>query len=505
MAGVLLHALFEVNQSPATATPFRVATHLLLAAVALVAVRGYVRCARTRTGRSRAGYTFAAATSLLWAVSEVIRTSSESVVPTSSAAVGAALLSLMAVICAIVGFGMAFPSFADTAVRLRRTIDGLMIFFALLLLGWYTVLGPTFRATVSRGGEAGQAILVLAAVALLCITMALALLVLSRTVSAGINQVSLLAGSMLVYAAVGIGYGSNLAFGRDWWELGVGGGHLLAGLLSAMASHMRPPVSSSIEDQQSSPRALWFPNVPVLIAFGIAAIQQATEGTMGPVIPWLVLGVAVLVLVRQFLNTQTNQALLRQISYQANHDMLTGLGNRALFTTRTNQAAAMADEHSGVAVILLDLDGFKGVNDTYGHAAGDELLRTAAERIQVSVREEDTVARLGGDEFVIMLSGLSTVEHAVRVAERTIDDLRQPLVIADTAMTIRSSAGVTISHGGGDDVDSLLHQADLALYQAKADGKGVVRRYHPALHHANVPVRPGMRRDDAGTILQAGA
>lgn len=105
VAGVLLHALFEVNQSPATATPFRVATHLLLAAVALVAVRGYVRCARTRTGRSRAGYTFAAATSLLWAVSEVIRTSSESVVPTSSAAVGAALLSLMAVICAIVASG----------------------------------------------------------------------------------------------------------------------------------------------------------------------------------------------------------------------------------------------------------------------------------------------------------------------------------------------------------------------------------------------------------------
>jgi len=132
------------------------------------------------------------------------------------------------------------------------------------------------------------------------------------------------------------------------------------------------------------------------------------------------------------------------------------------------------------AVILLDLDGFKGVNDTYGHAAGDELLRVTAERLNANVRANDTVSRLGGDEFVVLLPRLTDDQIADTVANRILRDLLQPLVFGETVLTIRASAGIAFARGTGHDVDAILREADAALYQAKDDGKGVARRFDPA-------------------------
>ncbi|WP_433725386.1 putative bifunctional diguanylate cyclase/phosphodiesterase [Actinoplanes sp. CA-051413] len=225
---------------------------------------------------------------------------------------------------------------------------------------------------------------------------------------------------------------------------------------------------------------------PVAAAVLTAAAGLARSGTISPGLSWLVIAVAAIILVRQFLGARTNEGLVRdltrqraQLARQAFRDPLTELGNRKLFMDHATDALADADD-TMTAVILFDLDGFKEVNDTYGHATGDELLRTAAERLTANVRTNDTVSRLGGDEFVVLLPRLVDDRIADTVANRILRDLSQPLVIGDTVLTIPASAGIALTRGSGMAVDDVMREADLALYQAKADGKGVARRFDPA-------------------------
>jgi diguanylate cyclase (GGDEF)-like protein len=225
---------------------------------------------------------------------------------------------------------------------------------------------------------------------------------------------------------------------------------------------------------------------PVSAALVMAAVLHAQADRSGSGLIWLVLVVAATILVRQFLGVRTNEGLMRDLTRQrailasqAFRDPLTGLGNRALFMNHANDALADADE-TMTAVVLIDLDGFKGINDTHGHAAGDELLRVTAERLNTNVRANDTVSRLGGDEFVVLLPRLADDQIADAVANRILRDLKQPLMVDDVVLSIRASAGIAITRGPGHDVDTVLREADEALYQAKADGKGVARRFDPA-------------------------
>jgi diguanylate cyclase (GGDEF)-like protein len=225
---------------------------------------------------------------------------------------------------------------------------------------------------------------------------------------------------------------------------------------------------------------------PVTSAVIMAAFWFARHDTISPALTWLVIAVAAIVLIRQFLGARTNENLVRdltrqraQLVRQAFRDPLTELGNRKLFMDHATDALADADD-TMTAVILFDLDGFKEINDTYGHATGDELLRTAAERLSANVRTNDTVSRLGGDEFVVLLPRLVDDQIADTVANRILRDLSQPLVVGDAVLTIPASAGIAITRGSGMAVDAVMREADLALYQAKAEGKGVARRYDPA-------------------------
>ena len=243
---------------------------------------------------------------------------------------------------------------------------------------------------------------------------------------------------------------------------------------------------------------------PVAAAFGTAAIMHLRDGGLTPEVTWLLIGMSFTILARQFLGARTNQGLLRdlsrqraQLARQAFRDPLTELGNRSLFLQHANDALADADDTT-TAIILFDLDGFKNVNDTWGHATGDELLRTAAERLQKNVRTNDTVARLGGDEFVVLLPRLVDNKIADTVATRILHDLAQPLVVGDTVLTIPASAGIGMVRGSGADVDTIMREADLALYQAKADGKGVARRYDPKLFAA-----AEQRRNDEAELWTA--
>jgi two-component system cell cycle response regulator len=158
------------------------------------------------------------------------------------------------------------------------------------------------------------------------------------------------------------------------------------------------------------------------------------------------------------------------------HDQLTGLANRRLLADRMSMAVAHARRYkSAMALVYLDLDGFKQINDTLGHGAGDILLKMVAKRLIGTVREEDTVARAGGDEFILVLWHISGRSYADTVARKVIEALSQPFDVEGNTVSITSSAGVGIYPVDGEDVDTLTKSADLALYEAKRGGKNVHR------------------------------
>ena len=158
------------------------------------------------------------------------------------------------------------------------------------------------------------------------------------------------------------------------------------------------------------------------------------------------------------------------------NDPLTGLANRRLLADRMSMALVHARRNkSAMAVVYLDLDGFKQINDTLGHGAGDILLKMVAARLVATVREEDTVARLGGDEFIIALWHVSGADYAATVALRVIEAVSQPYDIEGHAVSMTTSAGVGIYPVHGEDADTLMKSADLALYEAKRAGKNAYR------------------------------
>ena len=180
-------------------------------------------------------------------------------------------------------------------------------------------------------------------------------------------------------------------------------------------------------------------------------------------------------------NIDARKRLEHDLKYQAFHDNLTGLANRALLHDRIQQALArMRRGGGGVAVLFCDLDSFKTVNDSLGHAAGDELLQVAAQRISMVTRESETVARLGGDEFALVLEGAGELSGtADSLADRILKVLSDPVNIAGTSMKMTASIGVAATQFDGEvvETDDLLRQADIAMYEAKMTGRNRVCRY----------------------------
>ena len=183
--------------------------------------------------------------------------------------------------------------------------------------------------------------------------------------------------------------------------------------------------------------------------------------------------------------SRTSQA---RISHLATHDALTGLPNRVLLAERLAKAFAQrAANGCAVCVLCLDLDDFKGVNDSLGHAAGDELLVKVGRRLTEVAPGGATVARLGGDEFAILLAGSELPARALALADAIVTRMKQPFLVAGQVVASNASLGIAVTLAPGDDADGLLRRADLALYDAKAVGRGRVRMFEPAmeerLHH----------------------
>ncbi len=183
-----------------------------------------------------------------------------------------------------------------------------------------------------------------------------------------------------------------------------------------------------------------------------------------------------------------------QISFLARHDALTGLPNRSLLLERIDQARLSAGRGGSFALLFLDLDRFKAVNDTLGHAAGDELLRAVTARLLATVREGDTVARLGGDEFVVLQSVVQLPDSPAMLAERIIRTIAAPYMLGSNEVLIGVSVGIDVSSSAAVSADDLLKNADLALYTAKNAGRGSYRFFEPEMD-AKVRHRAALERD----------
>lgn len=170
-----------------------------------------------------------------------------------------------------------------------------------------------------------------------------------------------------------------------------------------------------------------------------------------------------------------------QMAHMALHDALTDLPNRVLFRQRIEDAVPLSLRGQAFAVLCLDLDHFKNVNDTLGHPVGDELLKSVADRLRDCTRSVDTVARLGGDEFAIIQTVVNTAETVSTLATRICAELKKPFMLGDHQVLIDVSIGIALAPNDGADADELMKHADLALYKAKGDGRGIFRYFEPEL------------------------
>jgi diguanylate cyclase (GGDEF)-like protein/PAS domain S-box-containing protein len=179
------------------------------------------------------------------------------------------------------------------------------------------------------------------------------------------------------------------------------------------------------------------------------------------------------------------RALEEQLKHEALHDPLTTLANRALFVDRVGHALSRRDQQDNTGVLFMDLDDFKTINDSLGHAAGDELLQAVAQRLRHNLRLEDTVARLGGDEFAVLVED-ADITTVVQVGTRLLDALRAPFDIAGKQVHVGASVGVAMSGADNREAEVLLRNADVAMYTAKSRGKGRLEVFEASMHAAAV-------------------
>ncbi len=214
------------------------------------------------------------------------------------------------------------------------------------------------------------------------------------------------------------------------------------------------------------------PAVPIIVLTGTDDSTVALKAVQGGAQDFLVKGkLDRELLVRSMQYSIERKRYQVQLEHQANYDALTGLPNRTLLHDRLHQAVFAQRHVRAIAVVFIDLDHFKFVNDSLGHSVGDELLKTMAERLRAVLRDGDTVARLGGDEFVLILNDQNNEEVVFRAMQRVTASINAPMVIGGKEICITCSAGISLHPQDGPDVDTLLKNAEVAMYRAKEAGR----------------------------------
>jgi diguanylate cyclase (GGDEF)-like protein len=231
------------------------------------------------------------------------------------------------------------------------------------------------------------------------------------------------------------------------------------------------------------------PTIPVVVLSGVSDQSLALQAVRQGAQDYLVKGQGHPELLARAIRFAIERKRFEEhLTYLAQYDHLTGLVNRILFRDRLVQATARSKRmQQMIGLMLLDLDRFKLVNDTFGHDMGDELLKAVSERLKTCVREVDTVARMGGDEFTIILEGVSSEQNVLVVAKRITESIATPFELKGHCISIGISIGITIYPQDDHPVDELLKHADTAMYQAKQQG-GSAFHLHEAsgTHSANL-------------------
>ncbi|WP_214403962.1 GGDEF domain-containing protein [Pseudonocardia lacus] len=424
-------------------------------------------------GRRRYGWAVLGAASACTTVAGAIRSwfVSSGYVPFPSVA-DAAALSFGPLAC--VGLCL-LPVHVSRERRLQAVLDAMATSWALALISWETALGAVVRATTGADEVFGGAVAVTYPsmdVVLLVFTA----LTLARAAPGtprlplGVLATGLVAlcvsDSAYFFLAVSDGHPVPVVVYIGWV---LGAGCLaMAPLLDDRDDVVPPPPSEPV--LSNGGLLPYLPVVGVLVA--VVAMQfNGRISTLGEEMAEN--GLVVLLLVRQYLTLRQNAELARRLAarerdlqHLAFHDPLTGLANRALFQDRLVHALDQhARERRPLGLLFFDLDGFKAVNDTLGHAAGDGLLVGVAQRVLAEARVADTVARLGGDEFAVLLER----DDADRLATRIADALREPFPVAPRAVRVRASVGVVelAGHDPTPSADEILARADIAMYTSK--------------------------------------
>jgi diguanylate cyclase len=371
--------------------------------------------------------------------------------------------------------------------RLVLVLDALVIVGSMSILAWTLVLSRVVEAGAPTGAAFAVAVaypvsdLILVVIVLLTLTL--------RRVGHR-PQLLLLALGLVAISGSDSTFAYLVSDGAQTLPLAGDIGFVAGPYLVALAA--LAPASTSGRERAATPDGLrWHLLVPYLplTAVGLLLLAQTALGrTFGRIEVYLGLLVVTLVVTRQFITLRENTLLLEQVrdsqaelAHQAFHDPLTGLPNRALFGDRLAHAADVhRDERRPLGLLFVDLDEFKVVNDTLGHAAGDALLRQVGQRLRGCVPKADTVARLGGDEFAVLVeSDLTPGEVAGRVSAA----LDAPFRLERQSRTARASVGVVVADGQRENVSAelLLRRADAAMYAAKRRGGGAVVTYQPGL------------------------
>jgi diguanylate cyclase (GGDEF)-like protein len=449
---------------------------------------GFGRRVRAERGRGRAAAVVGATGAVTWASANALFLSNEMRAPVFMFVAGG-LLSVAAAVLLPVGMHLSSPP-VHAAEGIRGLLDVAAVSGAVLALTWMYVLEPASGA----GDMTMDSGYTIALIAPEVIAATVALVMMSRNLPEASGDGPRLLGSAAVVLAISAFMTlRNEVVENPWYTGCAGAGFILAAGLVLIASQARPPESALAGTHRHfAGRWVILPYVPIVLAVVTTAVELVRDDTIAPELVWVLLATFSLVLARQFMTvavvgrlaiTLENQQA--ELAFQAHHDTLTGLHNRAAFN---DLGRRMTEAEGGGAILLLDLDGFKPVNDRLGHAAGDDVLVTVATRLKAAARPGDLVVRLGGDEFAVVLTEPATEDVGRQLGARILTAVSDPIEIQGVRVAVGASIGMAI---GAHPLSELLRRADIAMYSAKAAGKQAIHTYHAdapdpaALAHAS--------------------
>ena len=463
--------------------------HTVLALLAALATCWFAARAARRAGnrRARVAWTAQSVGAGLWSIAPITWLTDTTVSWLSAADVG----RVGFLVCVAVGHWLTSRS-PQLRSRVRMMLDGLVGAAAVLIVVWAFVMMPILDDAGRTQPQAGLAY-PMGALTLVVFYLFLAFI----EMRAGRRRMPMLfAVGLIGISLADIRYVMlSVSAGEPARALDIGGWALGFAFIAAAAASYR-----GTTPRQTLPVVAWWvayaPYLALIPAGGTMAWQAATRGTI-PALEYAVTAVLVaIILLRQLLMVAENRILVsrllvseQRLRHQATHDSLTGLGNRALLVSRLDEMLAERRlQPAPLALMFIDLDDFKNINDSYGHQAGDEVLVQVADRLRRVLRHDDVVVRLGGDEYAAVLP--YPAGAAERAAHRLREAFQEPYRVLDMRMELHASIGLThVDEGTDAGAGELLREADVAMYEAKRDGKNGVRVFRPPAVAAPVRVR----------------